>query len=82
MIDWFKRLENKKNLSFIVFDVVNYYASITIELLEKAINCAKQFIDIIDQEIEIILETKKSFLWTQKGDTNFGMMDKQVNKGN
>ena len=53
VIDWFKNLENRKNLSFIVFDVVNYYSSITLELLKKAINWAK---------IEIILETKKSLL--------------------
>ena len=57
VIDWFKKLENKKNLSFIVFDVVNYYPSITLELLEKAINWAKQFIDISDEEVELIIET-------------------------
>ena len=77
VIEWFKTLKNKKNLSFIVFDVVNYYPSITLELLMKALMWARQFVDISDEEIDIIVETKKSILymngefWTKKGDTNF-----------
>ena len=77
MIEWFKLLKNKKNLSFFVFDVINYYPSITLELLMKALAWAKQFVDISDEEIEIIVETKKSILfmngefWTKKGDNNF-----------
>ena len=60
VIDWFEKLENKKEMVFIVFDVVNYYPSITLELLEKAIDWAKQFVNITDEEIEILKETKKS----------------------
>ena len=77
VIDWFKNLKNKKNLTFIVFDVVNYYPSITLELLTKALNWAKQFVEISDEDIEHIVETKKSLLvmnkeyWTKKGDRNF-----------
>ena len=77
VIGWFKQLKNKKNLSFFVFDVINYYPSITLELLMKALTWAKQFVDISDEEIEIIVETKKSILfmngefWTKKGDNNF-----------
>ena len=63
VIDWFKNLKNKKNLSFLVFDVVNYYPSITLELLLLALKWAKQFVEITDEEIEIIVETKKSLLY-------------------
>ena len=62
---------------FIVFDVVNYYPSITLELLTKALAWAKTHVDITEEEIEIIKETKKSLLfmnkeaWTKKGDLNF-----------
>ena len=59
VIDWFEELKNKKEMVFIVFDVVNYYPSITLELLVKAIEWAKQFVDISDEEIEILKETKK-----------------------
>ena len=57
--------------------MVNYYPSITLELLMKALMWARQFVDISDEEIDIIVETKKSILymngefWTKKGDTNF-----------
>jgi hypothetical protein len=46
-------------------------------LLMKALAWAKQFEDISDEEIEIIVEPKKSILfmngefWTKKGDNNF-----------
>ena len=63
VIEWFKALKNKNNLSFIVFDVVNYYPSITLELLMKALMWARQFVDISDEEIDIIVETKKSILY-------------------
>ena len=77
VIEWFKNLEDKKNLHFIIFDIVNYYPSITLELLQKALDWAGEFTDITDEEIEIILETKKSLLirngelWTKKGEENF-----------
>ena len=64
-------------MSFIVFDVVNYYPSITLQLLTQAITWAKEFVDISDEESDIIVETKKSLLvmngefWTKKGYTNF-----------
>ena len=77
VIEWYKKLKNKKNLSFIIFDLVNYYPTITLELLQETLKWAKQFVDITDEEIEIILETKKSLIylngeaWTKKGDKNF-----------
>ena len=43
----------------------------------KAVMWVRQFVDISDEEIDIIVETKKSILymngefWTKKGDTNF-----------
>ena len=77
VIEWFKNLKNKKNLSFIVFDVVNYYPTITLELLLETLKWAKTIVEITDEEIEIIVETKKSLLyfngeaWTKKGEENF-----------
>ena len=77
VIEWFKKLANKKNLSFVIFDVVNYYPSITLKLLLDALKWASQFVEFTDEEIEIITETKKSLLymngepWTKKGENNF-----------
>ena len=77
VIDWFKSLENKQSLAFIIFDVVNYYPSITQELFEKAIVWAKGFEDISDDEKDILIQSKKSVLfsngdyWTKKSESDF-----------
>ena len=58
--------------SFTIFDIVDFYPSISEELLEKAINFAKQKTPVPDQDIEIILHSRKSLLfakgkiWTKK----------------
>ena len=41
VINWFKNLQSRENMSFIKFDIVEFYPSITEELLRKAINFAK-----------------------------------------
>ena len=64
VIEWFKGLKNKDNLHFIIFDIVNYYPSITLELLQKALDWAQEFTEVSEEEIEIILQTKKSLLIT------------------
>ena len=77
VIKWFKLIENKKKQKFIQFDVVNFYPSISAELLEAAIDWARQFINISDSEKQIILESKKSLIflngkpWVKKGESEF-----------
>ena len=57
-----------------MFDVVNFYPSIMLEILLEAINWAKQHVEIFEEDKDIIVETKKSLLymnnecWTKKGD--------------
>ena len=63
-IDWFNDLQNKKGLSFIQFDIVEFYPSITEDILKQALEFAKGFVKITSQEIDIILKTKKSLLFT------------------
>ena len=59
-------MKQKQNLSFIQWDFENYYPSITKELLEKAINWAKQYVDFSQEEIEIMMQSRKSVLIHQK----------------
>ena len=42
VIDWFKKIQNKRNKKFIQFDVVNFYHSISSELMAAAIEWAKK----------------------------------------
>ena len=46
VIDWFNSLPNRANLKFLKFDIVEFYPSITEELLAKAIQYAKTLPDI------------------------------------
>ena len=50
VITWFKSTKNIRSISFIKFDIVNFYPSIMKELLAKSINYAK-FITTIDEEV-------------------------------
>ena len=85
VLEWFKGLSEKKELTFIQFDVVNFYPSITKELLEEAIDMARGYTEITEEEKSIIIKAKESYLfaggssWTKKGDSKFdvgmGSMD-------
>ena len=77
VINWFKNIPQKDKCSFIVFDVQDYYASISSELLSDALNWASGIVEISDTEKEIILSSKKSLLYhngtpyRKKGGENF-----------
>ena len=77
VIQWFKNIERKKTMKFIQLDVINYYPSITEELLRLAIQWARQFVNISVEEEEIIIQSKDSILfdegtpWAKKGASKF-----------
>ena len=77
VIEWFKGLQNKKKLNFIQFDIVEFYPNITEDILKKALEFAKQYVPITSKEIDIVLKTKKSLLftggqpWVKKGTKQF-----------
>ena len=77
VIDWFKSLKNKKNLTFLQFDIVEFYPSITEKILKDALSFAKEYVKITNEEMKIILDTKKALLftngqpWIKKGSKPF-----------
>ena len=79
-IDWFKMLKGKRRLSFLIFDIKNFYPTISPELLEKALEWAAEFVDISAKDKEIILESRKSFLvqnghfWTKRQSPDFDVL--------
>ena len=76
-IEWFKRLDRKKSRTFIVYDIINFYPTITEDLLIRALNWAKKYVSISDEEFDIIFQARKSLLyykgtyWTKKDSSNF-----------
>ena len=62
VIEWFRNLKEKEKFTFITFDVVNFYPSISEKLLKMAIDFAKEYTDISAKDIKIIMHARKSVL--------------------
>ena len=77
MIQWFNALDNKKSRKFVVFDIQDFYSSISEELLKKSLNFASLHTEITDNEKNIIFHCRKAFLfsdetpWVKKSNNNF-----------
>ena len=75
VIEWFTKIEQKSLHSFIQFDIVEFYPSISEELLKKALDFGRKFTNISTEELQIIMHTKRSLLfendvaWVKKGDS-------------
>lgn len=61
-IKWFANMSDKNRSIFIKFDIIDFYSSISRDLLVDCINFAKNHMDITDDEINIILTARKSLL--------------------
>ena len=65
VITWFKNIKRKSSNSFIKFDIVDFYPSISKDLLLEAINFAKSVTPIQDKFIETILHSRKALLFNK-----------------
>ena len=63
VIEWFKRIENKGETSFIIFDIESFYPSISPELFNKSIDFAKSIHNISDNDLNIIMNARKTLLF-------------------
>ena len=63
VIDWFTKLPSREGVSFIKFDIVEFYPSISEGLLSKALGFAKAHTAISTQDEEIIWHARKSLLF-------------------
>ena len=75
VVDWFSRIDEKQKHSFLVFDIVDFYPSISEDLLRLSLEYAKQHTTVSEQEVEIILHSRKTLLfdkndpWVKRGDS-------------
>ena len=63
VIQWFQEIEDKSNCTFMAFDIVEFYPSITETLLSKALVWAQKHIEIPESEIDVIHHARKSLLF-------------------
>ena len=75
VIDWFSAMKDKSQCTFLIFDIVDFYPSISEVLLTLSLDYAKQFTTISDEDEEIILHSRKTLLfndnepWVKAGDS-------------
>ena len=62
-IEWFKNIKHKSKTIFIQFDIIDFYPSIIKELLLQRIRLARNYTDITQEELDIILSCRKSVLF-------------------
>ena len=77
VIEWFKAIKNESKSSFIKFDIVEFYPSISKELLSKAIEYAQSVTTIEEKVIKTIYHGRKPLLfdknnlWVKKDNPEF-----------
>ena len=63
VLRWFEAIPNKKEMKFLKYDIVNFYPDITCNLLQKALNWAKNYTEIDSTEEAVILHVRQNFLF-------------------
>ena len=63
VIEWFRDLGEKSKHTFVCFDIVEFYPSISEDLLKAALDFTKQHTTISQQDTEIIFHSRKSLLF-------------------
>ena len=63
VIDWFHGIQDKKKHTFLTFDIVEFYPSISADLLMEAVKFARQYTDITKEEEEVIFQARESLLF-------------------
>lgn len=77
VLDWFSQTQVSEKTTFLKFDIVNFYPSISKELLLEALSWAKNLTTITDEDTKIILHCRKTFLfyqeeaWVKKTNSDF-----------
>ena len=65
MLNWFSSLPNRTKRRFIKFDIMEFYPSITLDLLMEALEYARTIVDITPEEERIILHCRRSLLFSK-----------------
>ena len=67
VIEWFKNITNKQKHKFIVFEIKDFYPTITKDLLTKCLKFVEEKVQISDYDTKIIYHARKSLLFNEEG---------------
>ena len=62
-VNWFNGIKNKPEMKFFKFDIIYYYPSISETLLKDTLKWAETFVNISDEEKEVVIHCRKTFLY-------------------
>ena len=65
VIDWFDEITNKDKHKFTQVDIVDFYPSISKKLLENALEFAREYTEISEEDIAIIFHARKTLLFAR-----------------
>ena len=63
VIEWYKTIPNKDQYGFIIFEIENFYPSISLELFNEALNFLKTLTDISESDVSIMMQSRKTLLF-------------------
>ena len=75
-IEWFRKIKNKSKSTFMQFDIIDFYPSIKKKSLIISINYTRKYVEITEEQYDIILACRKTVLkkrstWVKSGSDNF-----------
>ena len=59
VIDWFKNIKQKSLYTFTVFEIQEFYQSITGKLLKDVLAFTQRYVEIKQNELDLIFHTRK-----------------------
>ena len=63
VIEWFSIIPEKENCICVYFDIVDFYPSISEDLLQRSVEFARRYTDISQEECDIIFHSRRSLLF-------------------
>ena len=66
VLGWYANHTDKNKASFVQFDIENFYPSITSDLLYNSIQFAKEVTTVSDNDMHIIMQSRKTLLFNEK----------------
>ena len=63
VIDWFNAITHKSNCTFVMFDIEEFYPSISEKLLKDSLIFAQRYSNMSNQDKEVIFHCRKSLLF-------------------
>ena len=61
-IELFRKIKDKIKATFMQFDIIDFYPSITKNILIDSINYARKYVDITNEQYEMILTCRNTVL--------------------